>query len=433
MIGGYLTVQDSPYNTPIGLGFLQAGQEMGYDVKDINGETQTGFALFQYNMRRGSRCSASKAFLRPIRLRPNLHIALNSHALKVNIDPITKIAYGVQFIRNNVIENVFVTKEVILSAGAINSPQLLMLSGVGPKNHLREKGVSVIHDSPGVGQNLQDHIAVGGILFTVEHPVSIVMNRLVNLNTAFRYALSLDGPLSSSAGIETVGFITTKYGNITDDWPDIEFMLTSSSTVSDGGTQIKKAHCITDYVYDNVFRSISNRDAFVVYPMMLRPKSRGFIQLRSNNPLAYPILRHNYLTHVDDQKILVEGCKAAVALGKTKAMKRFGAKFFKNKMPNCRQYDFFTDEYWYCYIKQYTMTIYHMSGTCRMGDIRLDKSSVVDPELKVYGIQGLRVIDASIMPRITSGNINAPVIMIGEKGSDLIKQFWLQNITHLYS
>lgn len=422
--GGYLTVQDAPYNTPLGAAFLQAGEEMGYSIVDVNGEQQTGFAFYQFTMRRATRCSSAKAFLRPIRLRPNFHLALWTHVTKVLIEPRTKRAYGVEFIRDGRVQVVYAKKEVILSAGAINSPQLLMLSGVGPGYHLHEMGIPVIKDSPGVGQNVQDHIAVGGLAFLIDYPISIVMNRLVNVNSALRYAITEDGPLTSSVGLEAVAFISTKYANQSDDWPDIEFMLTSSSTNSDGGTHVKNAHGLSDEFYNEVFKEINNRDVFGVFPMMLRPKSKGVIKLRSKNPLDYPLMYHNYLTHPDDVNVLREGVKAAIAFGETATMKQFGARFHKKPLPNCKHLPLYTDDYWNCVIRQYTMTIYHMSCSAKMGP-PTDPMAVVDPELRVYGTQGLRVIDASVMPAITSGNINAPVMMIAEKGSDLIKQFWM--------
>ncbi|VVC93044.1 glucose dehydrogenase [FAD, quinone] [Leptidea sinapis] len=423
-VGGLLTVQDAPYNTPIGATFLQAGEEMGYDILDVNGAQQTGYGWYQFTMRRGTRCSTAKAFLRPVRLRQNLHTALFSHVTKVLIDKDNKRAYGVEFMRDNKRQVVYAKREVILSAGAVASPQLLMLSGVGPAQHLQEVGIDVIQDSPGVGRNLQDHIAVGGIVFEIDYPISIVMNRLVNINSALRYAVMEDGPLTSSIGLEVVAFINTKYANASDDWPDMEFMMTSASTPSDGGTQVKKAHGITDDYYDAVFSHLTNKDVMGIFPMMLRPKSRGFIKLRSKNPLEYPLMYHNYLTHPDDVGVLREGVKAAVAVGETQAMKRLGARFNSRPAPNCKHLPMFTDEYWDCYIRQYTMTIYHLSGTAKMGP-STDPMAVVDVNLRVHGIEGLRVIDASIMPTITNGNINAPTIMIAEKGSDLIKEAWL--------
>lgn len=416
-------MQESPYNTPLGIAFLQAGEEMGYDIVDINGMQQTGFALYQYTMRRGTRCSAAKAFIRPIRLRPNFDLSLWSHVTKILIDPRTKRAYGVEFIREGRREVVRARKEVILSAGAINSPQLLMLSGIGPRRHLEEIGIPVIHDSPGVGQNLQDHIAVGGLIFPIDYPISIMLDRVVNLNSALRYAITEDGPLTANVGLETVGFISTKYANRSDDWPDIEFMLTSSSVNSDGGIHVKNAHGLTDEFYNEVFESVNRRDVFSVFPMLLRPHSRGFVKLKSSNPLDYPLMYHNYLTDPRDVDVLREGVKAAIAFGETSSMKRFGARFHSKPLPNCKRIPLFTDEYWNCAIRQYTMTIYHMSCTAKMGP-PTDPTAVVDPELRVYGVKGLRVIDASIMPTITSGNINAPVIMIGEKGADLVKKHW---------
>ncbi|EEB16965.1 glucose dehydrogenase precursor, putative [Pediculus humanus corporis] len=424
--GGYLTIQDSPYNTPLGLAYLQAGQEMGYELRDVNGEFQTGFAFYQFTMRRGTRCSTAKAFLRPVRLRKNLHVSIWSQATRVLIHPETRRAYGVEFLRDGRKHVVYARKEVILSAGAINSPQLLMLSGVGPARTLQKYDIPVIHDSPYVGQNLQDHIAVGGIVFLIDQPFSLVFRRLVNLNTALRYAIFEDGPLTSSVGLESVGFITTKYGNQTDDWPDIEFMITSSATNSDGGDQVKKAHGLTDKFYEENFASINFRDVFGVFPMILRPKSRGYMTIQSKDPLRYPLMYHNYLTHPDDVRVLREGVKQAIAFGQTSSMRRLGAKFHQTPVYGCRHLQQFTDEYWECVIRQYTLTIYHMSGTARMGAPN-DPTAVVDPRLRVYGISNLRVIDASIMPRITSGNIQAPVIMIGEKGADLVKEDWLFN------
>ncbi|KAL3271322.1 hypothetical protein HHI36_021810 [Cryptolaemus montrouzieri] len=421
--GGYMTIQDAPYNTPLGPAFLEAGQEMGYDIRDINGQQQTGFAFYQFTMRRNSRCSTGKAFLRPIRLRKNLHVALWSHVTRLLIDHTTKRTYGVEFIKGGKYHRILARKEVILSAGALNSPHILMLSGIGPAQHLQEKGIQVIKDAPGVGQNLQDHIAVGGLTFLIEPKVAIVMNRLVNINSALRYALQEDGPLTSSIGLEAVGFINTKYANQTDDYPDIEFMLTSASVNADGGQQVARAHGLTHEFYKEIYEPINYRDSFSVFPMMLRPKSRGQIRLRSKNPLDYPLFYHNYLTHPHDVGVLREGLKAAIAYGQTEAFRRFGAKLYNPPLPNCKHLPMHTDEYWECAIRQYTLSIYHYSCTAKMGPPS-DPYAVVDPELRVYGVAGLRVIDASIMPKITNGNINAPTMMIAEKGADMIKNYW---------
>ncbi|XP_025837654.1 glucose dehydrogenase [FAD, quinone] isoform X1 [Agrilus planipennis] len=422
--GGYQTIQDTPYLTPLAIAFLQAGQEMGFDIRDVNGEIQTGFALFQYTMRRGTRCSAAKAFLRPIRLRPNLHISLWTHATKVLIDPNTRKAYGIEYYKDGRFQTVRARKEVILAAGAINSPQLLMLSGVGPAEHLRKFDINVLKDAPGVGKNLQDHIAAGGMTFLIDQPVGIITNRLVNINAAVRYAVSENGPLTSSVGIETVGFISTKYANQTDDWPDMELMILSTSTNADGGLQVKRAHGLSDEFYEAVYRSIDFKDVYGIFPMMLRPHSTGEILLQSKNPFRYPLLYHNYLTDYRDVAVLREGVKFSVAFSETASLKRFGSRFHNVPLPNCKHLPLYTDDYWDCYVRQYTLSIYHYSCTTKMGPAT-DPMAVVDPTLKVYGIGGLRVIDASIFPKIPNGNINAPVLMVAEKGADLIKADWL--------
>lgn len=172
-IGGYLTIQEAPWHTPLAATFIQAGIEMGYANRDCNGEFQSGFMIPQGTIRRGARCSSAKAFLRPARLRKNLHIAMNAHVTHVIINPNTKTAQGVEFLRNGQRHTVRSTKEVILSAGSVNSPQILMVSGIGPKEHLQELKIPVIQDLR-VGENLQDHIGLGGLTFTINQPVSIL-------------------------------------------------------------------------------------------------------------------------------------------------------------------------------------------------------------------------------------------------------------------
>lgn len=417
-------MQDSPYNTPLGPAFLQAGEELGYDIVDVNGPQQTGFAFYQYTMRRGARCSDAKAFLRPVRLRKNLHIALHTHVTKVIFDPDTKRALGVEFIRYGKKEAVYAKREVILSAGAINSPHLLMLSGIGPQEDLKRVGIPVLHNSPGVGRNLQDHIAIGGLSFLIDPQIGIIFKRLVNFNSALRYAVTENGPLTSSIGLEVTAFINTKYANHSDDWPDMNLFFTSASTSSD--PQVRTAHCLKDSFYDEVYKEINDRDVYGVFPMILRPRSRGFIKIQSKNPLRYPLLYHNYMTHPDDVNVMREGVKAAIAIGETAALRQFGSRFHAKALPNCKGLPMYSDEYWECVIRQYTMTIYHMSCTAQMGPAS-NPWAVVDPQLRVYGVKGLRVIDASIMPKITSGNIHAPVVMIAEKGADLVKELWLQD------
>lgn len=424
--GGYLTVGEAPYHTPLAAAFVEAGVEMGYDNRDINGEKQTGFMIAQGTIRRGSRCSTGKAFLRPAKHRPNLHIAMYSHVTRIMIDPIKKVAFGVEFIRDRKVHYVRAAKEVVLSAGSLSSPHILMLSGIGPKTELAKHGIPLIQDLH-VGENLQDHVGLGGLTFLVNQPVAIVENRIHAVSTVLQYAVFGQGPLTIPGGVEGLAYVNTKYANKTDDFPDIEFHFVSGSTNSDGGNQLKKAHGITDAFYERVFGPISNKDSWSIIPMLLRPKSIGSIKLRSSNPFDYPLIYANYFQNDFDLKTLIEGVKIAVAVSRTKSMLRFGSQINSYKFPACMHLAQYSDDYWGCMIQQYSVTIYHPVGTCKMGPY-WDSTAVVDPQLRVYGIRGLRVVDASIMPKLVGANTNAPAIMIGEKGSDLIKEYWINQL-----
>ncbi|KAK2703762.1 glucose dehydrogenase [FAD, quinone]-like [Artemia franciscana] len=421
--GGPLTVQEAPWRSPLATAFVQAGEEIGYENRDGNGEFQSGFMIAQGTLRRASRCSTAKAFIRPVRHRKNFHVSMHSYAHKILIDPHTKRAYGVEFQKKDKIYVVYATKEVILSAGSVNTPHLLMLSGIGPAEHLREMNIPLIHDAP-VGNNLQDHIAAGWMTFLIDQPVSMVQSRFENLPSILRYQLFSSGPLSVPGGVEGLAWVKTKFENQTDDYPDIEFHFVSGTPASDGGAQVRWIHGQSERTWNEYFAPISFRDTWSVVPMLLRPRSNGYIRLRSDSPYDKPIIIPNYLVDDQDVKVLVEGVKIGLALAETQAFKKFGTKFYAKPFPGCEHLPLWTDDYWACCTRHYSSTIYHPAGTAKMGP-KWDKTAVVDPQLRVYGIQGLRVIDASIMPNVVSGNTNAPTIMIGEKGSDLIKEYWL--------
>lgn len=420
--GGYLTVGETPYTTPLSPAFIEAGVEMGYEHLDVNAAKQTGFMFIQSTTRDGRRCSTAKAFLQPARERKNLHISLNSHVLKILIDENTKTATGVRFEREGIHYIVSAKKEVILSAGVINSPQILMLSGVGPAEHLTEHGISVLSDLR-VGDNLQDHVTVPGLVFLIDKLFSYVDTRFLNLPTIYSYSRNSSGPWTSLGGCDAVAFVKSKYADLEDDWPDIQFHFIGGTPVSDGGTAIRINAGLRDDIWEEHYRKLRWKDTWQVIPVLLRPKSLGTVRLASTNPYASPLIDPKYLSDPQDAKVIIEGIKIGLALAQTEAFQKLGTRFYDVPFPGCESYTLWTDAYWDCYVRQFTGTIYHPACTCKMGPAD-DPTAVVDPQLRVYGIQQLRVVDGSIIPRIPSGNINAPIIMIAEKAADMIKEAW---------
>ncbi|XP_037933196.1 glucose dehydrogenase [FAD, quinone]-like [Teleopsis dalmanni] len=423
--GGLLTVQESPWHSPLVAAFVEAGTEIGYENRDINGEKQAGFMIAQGTIRRGSRCSTAKAFLRPIRLRKNFHLSMNSHVTKIHIEPDTMRAKSVEFVKNGKVIRIKARREIILSAGAINTPQIMMLSGIGPKQHLEKHGIRVMQDLP-VGENMQDHVGMGGMSFLVDKPVAIVQDRFNPTAITFQYVLRERGPMTTLGGVEGLAFVHTPYSNSSIDWPDIQFHMAPASINSDNGARVKKVLGLKESVFQEVYKPIANKDTWTIMPLLLRPRSRGWVRLRSANPFHYPLINANYFDDPIDAKVLVEGAKIALRVAAAKVFKQFGSRVHRKPLPNCKKHKFLSDAYLECQVRTISMTIYHPCGTTKMGPA-WDPEAVVDPRLRVYGIRGLRVIDASIMPTISSGNTNAPVIMIAEKGADLIKEDWLKN------
>ncbi|KAL5240755.1 hypothetical protein ACI65C_008165 [Semiaphis heraclei] len=423
--GGYLTVSEAPWRTPLATAFVAAGEELGYQNRDINGEYQNGFMLTQTTTRRGSRCSTAKAFLRPIRLRPNIHVSMHSQVTRIHFsggnggsDKLR--ATGVTYLRNGKRRTVTARKEVILSAGAIGSPQLLMVSGVGPADHLTELGIKPVVNLK-VGHNLQDHVGLGGLTFLIDDPITFKKSRFTSASVALDYIMNERGPLTSS-GVEGLAFVNTKYADPSGEFPDIQFHFAPSSVNSDGD-QIRKITGLRDAVYNTVYKPLVNAETWTLLPLLLRPKSSGWVRLKSKNPLAHPVIEPNYFAHREDVQVLVDGIRIAFNVSNTAAFRKYNSRPLLTPMPGCKKFELFSDEYWECALRHFTFTIYHPAGTCKMGPDS-DSDAVVDHRLRVRGIDRLRVIDASIMPNIISGNPNAPVIMIGEKGADMIKKDW---------
>ncbi|CAL4161448.1 unnamed protein product, partial [Meganyctiphanes norvegica] len=418
---GPVSVEAKRWSTTLLKGFLSAGRELGYNIIDYNGKDQIGFSPFELTVKNGQRWSTAEAYLKPANKRPNLHVALNALVTKIEFDE-NKRAIGVRYFHKRQHKFALVRCEVIVSAGAINSPQVLMLSGVGPKKHLQQHGISVVVDLPGVGQNLQDHPAVATLSWLSNRPGSGISGfTFASPQTYSEYTHSRTGPLSVPTGFEGIGWLV---GEENPSWPDIQLNFASATAAADNGLYIKKVFGFDDKFFQSYYGSILGLEGFGIIPLLTRAKSRGSITLKSRDILEAPIIDLNYLSHPDDIRMMVKAIKWALKVGETSSLKHeFGARFHDKVLPGCEHFPLGSDAYWVCYAKQTVYTNYHPVGSCKMGPIT-DPYSVLDHRLKVRGVSGLRVVDASIMPLITSGNTNAPTIMIGERASDLIKEDW---------
>lgn len=381
---------------------------------------QIGVSRLHVSMNEGVRDSSSRAYLHPIRNRRNLHMKKYSMVSKILIDPKTKTALGVEFVQKKKTHRILAKKEVIVSAGAINSPQLLMLSGIGPKKHLTSLGIPVLSNLR-VGFNLMDHIAVGGLTFIINKPYSLRTQNLINNEFLKSYLNYHKGPLSIPGGCEALLYYDSSNPNDPDGWADIELLFESGSLVSD--PTLYKNFGITEEIYNKVYKPIENAESFMIFPMLMRPKSKGRIMLSSSDHRVKPRIFPNYFSEKEDVDIIVRGVRLALNITSSPAMKAIGTRFHDIPIPSCAHSPFGSDAYFECMARHFTFTIYHQSGTCKMGPPK-DKKAVVDPRLRVYGVKKLRVIDASVIPVIPSAHTNAPSFMIAEKGSDMIKEDW---------
>ncbi len=381
--GGLLRVEDQRDPNRLSHTFVEACIQTGIpENADFNGDQQSGAGLYQVNQKGGRRVSASTAFLYPIAHRPNLTVETGALATRVVLNG--SRAIGVTYVQEGEEHWAEAAEEVILCGGAINSPQLLMLSGIGPAAHLQSRGIDVLVDRSEVGDNLQDHLVVGlryrskqpGTLLSAESPMSVI-----------RYIVGRRGLLTSNVA-EAGAFVHAQ----SDGPADIQFH-------------------VAPVLFANHGLEPPTEHGFSLGPTLVRPKSRGNIRLNSSDPFTSPAIQANYLSESSDLETLVAGLNLARQIVSQSAYDAYRGEELAPG-PNLR-----SDAALAGYIRETSETLYHPVGTCRMG---ADDESVVDLDLRVRGVDGLRVVDASVMPKIINGNTNAPTVMIAEKAADMI-------------
>jgi choline dehydrogenase len=391
--------------------FVEAAQQAGYPYNaDYNGDHQLGVGYMQLSQRRGWRASAARAYLAPARRRPNLRLAKEALATRVIVEG--DRAVGVEYRQGGTLHPARARREVLLCAGALASPKLLMLSGIGPEDELRPHGINVAVASPGVGQNLQEHIWAT-VMCTVNIPS---LNMETSPKAIARHGLNFvvrgRGAVATPAAHAILFGQFPSDGDAAGDRPDYEMAFAPFGMSGDVVSATDAPAAGVEYRHDVNEMRLMSVATISLMPSVSHPRQRGTVGLRSADPGDGPRIVHQLLGNPDDLKTLIAVCRRAREIAASDALRPYVTG---ELMPGPKVQ---TDEEWIDYFRTYAFRGEHPSGTCRMGT---DKLSVVDPQLKVHGLDGLRVVDASIMPTVTTGHTNAPTIMIAERAADLIR------------
>lgn len=389
-------------------------------IDDINANEYLGYTYAQGTLEMGTRYSTAKGFLnRGITdKRENLHIMKYAHVTKININESTKEVESIDFFQTekNVKMNVKVKKETILSAGTVNTPQLLMLSGIGPENHLKKFNIKMIENVKGVGKNLQDHLITPYIVsFHKSSPFTSTVDGIAN--EYFDFLLQRKGIFSNLGSTDLMAFMST-VGD--EKYPDIQFLnflFTKGST--DTLNHLLSVMNFKKEIIDSFLHKNDGEDVLLIVIVLLKPKSKGFIKLQSSDPFDAPKIFANYLQEPEDVQTVIRAMKTLQKMSFTESFKRHEGEIVSIKLDGCNQYPKDSNEYLECYVRHMSITLYHPVGTAKMGN---DSISVVNERLEVKGVKGLRVADASVMPTIVSANTNAATIMIGERVVDFINK-----------
>jgi Choline dehydrogenase and related flavoproteins len=419
-VGGPQNVGRYPYHDKNTQPLLDAFQELGYQQVDFNGRNQTGVMHAQFFQNDGARQSSNQAYLSLIRnKRPNLTVITNIRVTKVIINSVNKQAKGVEYAwehQQYIKGKVYAKKEVIISCGAINSPQLLMLSGIGPKRTLESLHIPVLQDLK-VGYNFQTSIKSGGLDLILPDPQKTMPSDECVLEEVLEYYENHRGPLSAEGSYQVTAYIHSRYSSPLVDFPDLQLGFLP---------KMKFQHLTKPGQEDPAIIPLSYYNRISVQPYDVRPNSHGYITINTSDPFSPPLIYPNFFSDEQDLNVLIDGYNfIANKLSRTKALNNKGIYLDTTSIPECKHFYFGTDSYWNCLSRIYKETSQRYSGSCKMGPCS-DPSAVVDPHLKVHGFKNLRVVDASVIPIYVNANTYAVTLTIAEKGASLIRDDWMK-------
>lgn len=416
---GTLSIENPPHRTALLEKYLAAGLEMNQPVIDYNGPNQMGIGVAQGTSLRGARVSAAEAYINNVfKWRANLHILTNSVVTKILIDNTTKTALGVEFVHKGVSHKIGATQEVIVSAGPIRSAQLLMVSGIGPRDHLLDNDVPFVHDLP-VGEFF-DHVAVEAPTFITNTTDQTLNLKRIGLDDFLQFPFG-KGLATMYLGLEAIAFHKTSLTSRPSYCPDLELAFMSGGVHSDFGLGFRKLARIEQDVYDDFFKPLESTaiDAWTSIIINMHPRTTGRISLRDNSMLTSPVIDYPFFEQEEDLEDLLEGIKIVMKYAETEAMRSVNTRIYSKKVNGCEQELFGSDDYWRCYIRRIPTILVHMTGSNRMGPSG-DPNAVVDASLRVHGMKRLRVADTSVIPVSVSGHPQAHSYLIGERLAKII-------------
>ncbi|KAH1027456.1 glucose dehydrogenase [FAD, quinone] isoform X1 [Dendroctonus ponderosae] len=410
-------IRDLIFSTDLNNILLKGAKNLGFPVLDTNFNSKLGFNIPKANLHNGKRWTSTDQLKK--NTNSNLLIRTNCFVNKVIIN-VGFEAQGVEYSYLGKKNSAYAKKAVILSAGVIGTPKILMLSGIGRKHHLDDLKIHTVVDLP-VGDNLQDHVTTGFDLVLLNNSLSLSLERIVSPFSALEYFFKGSGPWSST-GCEVMAYFDTGSKNVSQKSgrPDLQFMIMPLGITEDSGYYLRKLMGISDLVWSRYFSKIQKK-SMTILPVLLHPKSNGIVRLKDKNPSTEPFIDPQYLTNRQDIEVLISGIRLIQNLLKTQPLASFGADFNTHAFPGCEEFPFDSEKYWECYIRQLTITSYHPVGTCKMGR-KEDASTVVDFTFQVKGINKLYAVDGSVLPTLPSGNINGPIMMLAEMAADLVKK-----------